>query len=83
MAQSVIVKKEEKISKVTSLLQAGFTEDQFVDAFIKEFPKDWENVQKAYRDHERRTKPGKSHPMPKPKKYLVNALNNWKKKNPN
>ncbi len=81
MAQSVIVKKEEKIPKVVSLLQAGFTDDQFVDAFIEEFPKEWERIQNVYRDHERRTKPGKSHPMPEPRKYLINALKNWKRKN--
>lgn len=77
----MIVKKEEKITKVVSLLPTEFTENQFLETFIQEFPKEWERVQKVYRDHERRTKPGKSHPMPEPKKYLINALKNWKKKN--
>ena len=81
MTQSVIVKKNKKIGQVVSSLTVGFTDDQFVDAFIEKFPKEWNRVKKVYSDHERRTKPGKSHPMPEPKKYLVNALTNWKKKN--
>ena len=80
MAQSVIVKKEEKISSVASSLPQDFTETQFIEAFIEKYPKEWERVQKVYRDHEIRTKPGKSHPMPEPKKYLINALKAWKKK---
>ncbi|NDY73501.1 hypothetical protein DO021_17660 [Desulfobacter hydrogenophilus] len=81
MAQSVIVKKNEKIGQVISSLPVGFTNDQFIDAFIEKFPKEWERIKKVYADHERRTRPGKSHPMPEPKKYLVNSLTNWKKKN--
>ncbi len=81
MAQSVIVKKEEKIAEVVSSLPAGFSEAQFLDAFIEKFPKEWERIRKVYRDHELRTKPGKRHPMPEPRKYLINQLNNWKKKN--
>lgn len=81
MAQSVIVKKEEKIGKVVALLPADFTDKQFIEAFIETFPKEWERVQKVYKDHERRTKPGKSHPMPEPIKYLSNALKSWQKKN--
>lgn len=81
MAQSVIVKKDEKIGIVIYSLPVGFTDDQFVDAFIENFPKEWDRVKKVYADHERRTKPGKCHPMPEPKTYLVNALRNWKKKN--
>ena len=74
MAQSVIVKKEEKISAVVATLLPGFSESQFVDAFIEMCPKDWARIQKIYREHESRTKPGKSHPMPEPRKYLINAL---------
>lgn len=81
MAQSLIVKKEEKIAETVSSLQNGFSEAQFVDAFIERFPKECERIQEVYRDHERRTKPGKNHPMPEPRKYLVNALKTWKKKN--
>jgi hypothetical protein len=75
MAQSVIVKKEEKVSAVVSSLPSGFSSNEFVDAFIEMYPKEWERVQKIYGDHERRTKLGKMHPMPEPRQYLINALN--------
>jgi hypothetical protein len=81
MAQSVIVKKEEKIGSVVSSLPVDFTEAQFIEAFIEKYPKEWERVQLVYREHELRTKPGKSHPMPEPRRYLINALKAWKKKN--
>ncbi len=81
MAQSVIVKKEEKIASVISTLLPDFTEAQFIEAFIEKYPKEWDRVQKIYREHELRTKPGKSHPMPEPRKYLITALTIWKKKN--
>lgn len=74
----VIVKKEEKISAVVASLETGFTETQFVEAFIQMHPKEWEHVQKVYRDHERKTKPGKTHPMPEPRQYLINALKVWR-----
>ena len=74
MAQSVLVKKEEKISIIVASLPIDFSESQFLEAFIEKYPKDWERIQKVYKEHELRTKPGKSHPMPEPKKYLINAL---------
>jgi hypothetical protein len=80
MAQSVFVKKEEKIASVVSSLPADFSDSQFLDAFIEKYPKEWARVQNVYMDHELRTKPGKSHPMPEPNKYLISALKTWKKK---
>ena len=80
MAQSVVVKKEEKIAEVVATLPPGFSETQFVGAFIEMYPKEWERIQKVYRDHERKTKPGKTHPMPEPNQYLINALKVWRVK---
>lgn len=78
---AVILKKDEKIQSVVEALPTGYTPDEFIERFIEEHPKDWVRIQKNYRDHERRTKPGKSHPMPEPRKYLLNALNVWLKTN--
>lgn len=78
---AVILKKDEKIQSVVEALSADYTQDEFIDRFIEMHPKDWERIQKNYRDHERRTKPGKSHPMPEPKQYLLNVLNVWLKAN--
>lgn len=80
MAQSVIVKKEEKVAAVVASLPTGFSESEFIDAFIEMYPKEWERVQKVYKDHERRTKPDKTHPMPEPRQYLINALKVWRGK---
>ena len=80
MAQSVFLKKDVKISSVVDILPTDYSESQFVDAFFENYPKDWDRIQKVYRDHQRRTKPGKKHPMPKPKQYLTNALKTWKAK---
>lgn len=37
------------------------------------YPDDWEKINKAFVKEERKTKPGKSHPMPNPDKYLENT----------
>ena len=76
---AVITKKDEKISAVVNLLTEEYSEDEFVDKFKEQYPKDWDKIVKSYHDHERRTKPGKSHPMPEPKQYLKNALKVWLK----
>ena len=73
----VILNKDEKIQSVVEALPDVFTQDEFLDQFIATHPEDWARIQENYRDHERRTKPGKSHPMPEPRQYLLNALNVW------
>lgn len=80
MAQSVIVKKDEKIAKVISLLPDRFTENDFIALFQTQYPKEWKRIESVYKQHERKTKPGKKHPMPEPRRYLINALKVWKKK---
>lgn len=72
---SVITKKAEKIKTTVDTLETGFSFEDFLAAFQAQHPKDWEKVQREYAKHERKTKPGKSHPMPEPVQYLRNALN--------
>lgn len=76
---SVITKKDEKVAAVAAVLPDGFTQEEFASKFKEMHPNDWERIQKAYRDHERKTKPGKSHPMPTPEQYLKNCFNTWAK----
>ena len=76
---AVIVKKDEKLTAVAEALGGSFSPDEFVFKFQELYPKDWARVEKNYRDHERKTKPGKTHPMPEPTQYLKNALNVWQK----
>lgn len=77
---AVISKKNEKVEHVVSLLGDNFSNDEFVARFREEYPSDWAKAEKEYLKHERKTKPGKSHPCPRPEQYLVNALNVWRKK---
>lgn len=78
---AVIVKKDEKLSNVVNTLDSSFSSDEFVAKFQELYPKDWVKIEKNYRDHERKTKPGKTHPMPESTQYLKNALNVWQKAN--
>lgn len=72
---SVISKKAEKVADIVSGLPIGFTFDEFLAAFQRDYPKDWKRISLEYQKHERKTKPGKAHPMPEPVQYLRNALN--------
>lgn len=72
---SIIAKKAEKVAEVVAGMPAGFTFEQFLAAFQGRFPKDWAKVVREFDKHERKTKPGKSHPMPEPMQYMRNALN--------
>ncbi|HBQ06415.1 MAG: hypothetical protein H6999_10150 [Hahellaceae bacterium] len=76
---AVITKKDEKIAATVEQLEGSRSPDDFVAKFKELYPKDWARIEKSYRDHERKTKPGKSHPMPEPDQYLKNALSVWLK----
>jgi len=78
---AVIIKKDEKLSDVANALGDSFSSDEFLVKFKELYPKDWARIEKNYRDHERKTKPGKTHPMPEPTQYLKNALKVWQNKN--
>ena len=80
MAQSVIVKKDEKVNVIFSSLGANCTFEEFAVKFKEDYPKEWANIQKVYRDHEKRDTKGKGHPMPEPTQYLKNTFNTGIKK---
>lgn len=77
----IIIKKEEKLARIFDIMPEGYTEEDFINKFKEEFPKDWERIVKRYNEHERLTPKGKSHPMAEPKKYLLNAMKVYIKKN--
>ena len=54
--------------------------DLFFEEFKKTYPKDWDRVNKRYQEHERLTKPGKSHPMAHPVSYMQTAFKSFQKK---
>lgn len=70
----VITKKDEKIAATVEQLEGSRSPDDFVAKFKEFYPKDWARIEKSYRDHQRKTQPSKSHPMPEPDQYLKNAL---------
>ncbi|WP_261791555.1 hypothetical protein, partial [Candidatus Erwinia dacicola] len=75
------MQKAQKINQTTcDSLRPGYTFEDFLEAFKSLYPKDWEKLGNEYAKHERKTKPGKSHPMPEPVQYLKNALNVHQKK---
>ena len=69
---AVVVKKEEKIEAVFQALGENVSEENFVSKFKEMYPKDWQRVVSNYEKEERKTKPGKSHPMPSPDVYMRN-----------
>ncbi|EHN14503.1 MULTISPECIES: hypothetical protein [Clostridium] len=80
MGQSVVVKKEEKVTRIFNEHGLNISENEFIEIFKNEYPKDWNRINKVYEDEEKTTKPGKSHPMPEPIKYLKNTYKVYKKK---
>lgn len=80
MAQSVIVKKSEKVNKIFSELGSDCSFESFKDKFKDEYPNDWDRIFKVYAQHELRDKKGKGHPMPKPEQYIKNMYTVGKKK---
>ena len=77
---ALVLKKEEKIQHIIDIFENKYTKDEFVDKFEELYPKDWSKIVKNHQEHERKTKEGKTHPMPEPKQYVINMLNVWLKK---
>jgi len=77
---SIIPKKEFKIAGIISSIPADADFESFFTEFKRVYPKDWARVNARYQEHERLTKPGKSHPMAHPTSYMKTAFNSFKKK---
>ena len=80
---SVISKVDEKVKHIISLLSAPDTEEEFLSQFKLIYPKDYEKCMAKFITEERKTKPGKSHPMQHPDHYIKAALRSYlsRKKN--
>lgn len=70
---AVISKKSEKAFSVLESMANKDDLQEFKDKFKEKYPDDWKKINKAFVKEERKTKPGKSHPMPSPDKYLENT----------
>ncbi len=74
----VFQKQDEKIIKTLQNLEPSCSDDFIVSKFKELFPDDWEKIVKRYEAHERLTPDGKSHPMPHPRKYLINKFRKYR-----
>ncbi|WP_204190118.1 hypothetical protein [Mammaliicoccus sciuri] len=74
MAQSVVIKKQEKVEKLFNYYGLNISLQEFKDYFKSDYPKDWERIQKRYKEQvlNPREKGKKEGPMPHPEKYLEN-----------
>lgn len=80
MAQSIVVKKDEKVNHIFNLLGIDCTSKEFAEKFKEKYPKDWDRINKVYQEHERRDTKGKGHPMSEPNKYIENMYKVGRKK---
>lgn len=76
-AMAVLHKKEEKIQAVLGRLPKKYTDEQFVEMFIKLYSKDWGKIKSAYIKQSQDKEPGHIINMPKPEVYLRQILANY------
>ncbi|MCZ4223670.1 hypothetical protein [Pedobacter rhodius] len=74
---AVLHKKEEKIQAVLGRLAKKYTDEQFVEMFIKLYSKDWGKIKSAYIKQSQDKEPGTIINMPKPEIYLKQVLANY------
>lgn len=80
MAQSVVVKKEEKVKAVFAAMNNLDDMQEFKTLFKTMYPSDWQRIIQRYNQHERRDTKGKGHPMPEPETYLANMFKTYRVK---
>lgn len=78
---SVIIKVDEKVRNIISLLPQNYSQKEFLEKFIATYPADYRKCWNKYMIEELKTKPGKSHPMQHPDKHIVNALKSFLSRN--
>ncbi|MBB6239982.1 hypothetical protein HDC90_004644 [Pedobacter sp. AK013] len=80
---AVLHKKEEKIQAVLGRLPKKYTDEQFVEMFIRLYSKDWGKIKSAYIKQSQDKEPGTIINMPKPEVYLRQILANYLQQNHN
>lgn len=79
---AVLHKKEEKIQAVLGRLPKKFSDEDFVNMFIKLFSKDWGKIKAAYIKQSQDKEPGTVINMPKPNLYLKQIADAYVKAHP-
>jgi len=77
LTMAVLHRKEEKIQAVLGRLPKKYTDEQFVEQFIKLYSKDWGKIKSAYIKQSQDKEPGTVINMPKPEVYLKQVLANY------
>ncbi len=71
---AILHRKEEKIQVVLGRLPKNYTDDEFVEMFIKLYSKDWGKIKSAYIKKNQDKEVGTEVSMPKPDLYLKQVL---------
>ncbi|WP_457271127.1 hypothetical protein [Pedobacter sp. UYEF25] len=74
---AILHNKEFKIASVIEKLPKKYSEDQFVEQFIKLFSKEWGKIKSAYIKQSQDKEKGSIINMPKPDLYLKQLLKNY------
>lgn len=79
---AILHRKEEKIQAVLGRLPKNYTDEDFVNMFIKLYSKDWGKIKAAYIKQAQDKEPGTVINMPKPDLYLKQLAEIYIKANP-
>ena len=80
---AILHRKEEKIQVVLGRLPKQYTQEEFVEMFIKLYSKDWGKIKAAYIKQNQDKEPGTVVNMPKPDLYLKQVLDTYLNAKPN
>ena len=78
---SIISKVDEKVKNIISLLSNSYTEEEFLSEFKMIYPEDYKKCMAKFLKEERKTKPGKTHPMQHPDHHIKSALRSYLSRN--
>ena len=79
---AILHRKEEKIQAVLGRLPQNYTDEEFVNMFIRLYSKDWGKIKAAYIKQSQDKEPGTVINMPKPDLYLKQLAEIYLKANP-
>lgn len=80
MAQKPVPAKEKKLKVLFEKHGIDISENEFIEIFQVEYPRDWVRIQEIYKLQEENRKTGKAAPMPEPFQYLRNMYKVYLKK---
>ena len=73
----IVLKRERKLEVVYRAMPPQSAIEEHMAKFKELYPEDWQSLVYRYKEHERHTPKGKSHPMPEPTQYLLNMVKKY------